>query len=962
MANSKRKVSNKISENKVNIIILLCLVITFIIGSFLLGTLVSLFFTIFMGIILFIARILDKTKGKKKKRRLLNIILIIILSLMIIGILTVLLFFGYIVVSAPKFDVKELYQKESSIIYDKDGNEIRRLGSELRENIEYDDLPQVLVDALIATEDSRFFQHNGLDPARFTKAVLGQLAGDDNAGGGSTLSMQVIKNTFTSSNASGIEGIIRKFTDIYLAVFKLEKNFSKQDIITFYLNNHSLGYNSFGIEQASKTYFNKSASELNLSEASLLVGMYNAPTAYNPYTAPEKATKRRTTVLNLMYKHGYITKEERDIAKSIPVESLIAPKSKQTLAYQSYIDTVIEELEEKRGINPLVTPVLIYTNLDTAKQGKIDDIYNGVTYKWLNDVVEGSAAVVEVKTGKVVAIAAGRNKTTQLSLNLATNLNNQIGSTAKPIFDYAPGMEYNNWSTYTQFVDEPWTYSNGGTVNNSDRKFMGQISLRTSLSESRNIPALKAYQEVDKKKIETFVKSLGITPEKGMHEAHSLGSFNGSNPLEMAAAYAAFANGGYYIEPLTVNKVVYRDNGDTENYEPKKVQVMSDSTAYMITYCLQTSVNEGLASGARVKGIKLAAKTGTTSFTNEIKKKYKMSGDAINDAWIVGYDPEYSIGMWYGYTELDSKYYNKSVQAVVQRGKIFRAIENAVMQKNNQDFEIPKSVVKVAVEKGSENPGLLPSENTPEDQITYEYFKKGTEPTEISTKYIKLPDVNNLNVTYSETNVKTTITWSKLNTPTANSEYGNFGYQVYLNDTLLGFTTENTFTIDRPEIISGSYKVVTCFENFLDNASAGTIFNFNYSASTNSNPDNTPSIPSTSENNNTSSPATPSPTPTNTYKITQNGSTKTVELNGKYNDPKTPLEFLENGKPITNKINLTIILESTVIAPDGTTVNTFKGGKTATFTATQTGIYKINYKFTYSGKTYTHTREITCTN
>ena len=154
MANNKRKVSSKISENKVNIIILIGLVITFIIGNFLLGSLVSLFFTIFMGIILFIARILDKTKGKKKKRRLLNIILIIILSLMIIGILSVLLFFGYIVVSAPKFDVKELYQKESSIIYDKDGNEIRRLGSELRENIEYDDLPQVLVDALIATEDS----------------------------------------------------------------------------------------------------------------------------------------------------------------------------------------------------------------------------------------------------------------------------------------------------------------------------------------------------------------------------------------------------------------------------------------------------------------------------------------------------------------------------------------------------------------------------------------------------------------------------------------------------------------------------------------------------------------------------------------------------------------------------------------------------------------------------------------
>ena len=970
--NKSSKKGSCISNRNFNIILCLIVVLFFLVGYSFLGTKLSLLFSIGVASILFVARMLDRTKVRKAQRRIMNFLMIFFLVLVILGIGGGCLFLGYVVATAPKFDVKQLNLKESSIVYDKDGNEFRKLGSELRENIEYGDLPQVVVDALIATEDSRFYQHNGFDAARFFKATLGQLSGNSNAGGGSTLSMQVIKNSFTSTTSKGIEGIIRKFTDIYLAVFKLERNFTKEQIIEFYLNNHALGNNSYGIEQASQTYFGKSASELNLSEAALLIGMYNAPTANNPYLHPENATKRRETVLKLMYRHGYITKEARDIANSIPVESLLAPKSKRTLAYQSYIDTVIVELEEKRGIDPYVTPVLIYTNMDAEKQAKVDAIYNGVSYKWINDVVEGAAAVVEVSTGKIVAIAGGRNKTTELSLNLATKLNNQIGSTAKPIFDYAPGMEYNNWSTYTQFVDEPWTYTNGGNVNNSDRKFMGPISLRTSLSLSRNIPALKAYQQVDKKKIESFVKSLGITPEKGMHEAHSLGSFNGSNPLEMAAAYAAFANGGYYYEPLSVNKIVYRDNGDEEVYKSEKVQVMSDSTAYMITYSLQTSVESGLANGAKVNGIKLAAKTGTTSFTDEIKKQHKMKGDAINDAWIVGYDPEYSIGMWYGYKNLDSKYYSRSTEAVVQRGKIFKAIEKAVMKTNNQDFEVPDSVIKVAVEKGSENPGLLPSENTPVDQITYEYFKKGTEPTEVSTKFQKLENVSNLNVTYSETEKKTSITWSRLNAPAANSEYGRFGYKVYLNDMYLGFTEENSLIVDSPSVIGGTYKVITAFENYELNQSDGTIFEFNYSTGGDTNNNGgtvetpnqgtTTPPPVTTPTNPTTPAPTPTPEDTNKYEVKLNGTTTSVKLNRTYNDPNPkPIMLLVNGKPLEN-VNVYNGSTVTITGPDNKVIETFTGTATkfASFTATQKGTYKINYKFTHFGKEYTITREITC--
>lgn len=236
-------------------------------------------------------------------------------------------------------------------------------------------MSEVLIDAMIATEDSRFFQHNGFDAARFLKASFGQVINkllhrSSNAGGASTLSMQVVKNSFTSKEAEGWEGIVRKFTDIYLSVFKLEKNYTKQEIIEFYANNHFLGANSYGVEQAARTYFGKHASELNLAEASLIVGIFKAPTSYNPFNYPEAATARRKTVLNLMYYHGYITKEERDLANSIPVKSLLVKSNDNTSEYQGYIDTVVAEIEKKWKVNPYNTPLIIYTNMDTKSKLK----------------------------------------------------------------------------------------------------------------------------------------------------------------------------------------------------------------------------------------------------------------------------------------------------------------------------------------------------------------------------------------------------------------------------------------------------------------------------------------------------------------------------------------------------------------------------------------------------------------
>lgn len=804
-------------------------IIAFIISWKIMG----LFFTLllFVGIIIIIAgsMLINKITKKKKSKTVINTLIIIFLSLCILGTVVVGGFFLYIIKSAPEFDVKKLTYSESTLVYDCNNELIAELGAKKRENITYDEMSEVLIDAIIATEDSRFFQHNGFDAARFLRASLGQLVGNSGAGGASTLSMQVIKNSFTSSEASGLAGITRKFTDIYLSVFKLEKNYTKQEIIEFYANNHFLGSNAYGVEQASKTYFGKSASELNLAEASMIVGLFKAPTSYNPYTNPEAATSRRKTVLNLMYKHGYITKEERDLADSIPVESLLVGNKGDTLEFQGYIDTVVKEIQEKYKVNPYNTPMMIYTNMDKEKQTSINKIFSGETFNWENSYVQAGAAAVDVDTGKIIAIGNGRNRDVIDAYNFATDINRQIGSTAKPIVDYAPGMEYLNWSTYTIFNDSKYYYSSGQEIRNSDRGYMGNITLRTAIAQSRNIPALKAFQQVRDEigldAYQKFVESFGIKTEDYFHEAHSIGAFNGSNPLAMAAAYAVFANGGYYYEPYTVNKIIYRDTGEVIEYESEGKRIISDSTAFMITDTLVTAVQSGLSSGAKLSGYNIAAKTGTTNYDEETAKKLELPSNAIPDSWLIGYDSEISIGLWYGCEKASKTQYLKSTNAVVNRGKLFRAIAKEVLTKSNK-FEVPNSVVKVAIEKGS-NPAKLASDSTPKSQIVYEYFKKGTEPTETSIKYSKLNNVSNLNGEYNVSDMSMTLSWNPTSSKDTDSEeYGALGYKIYKDGNYLAFTTETTYTILNLTNPEGTYKVVTSYKNFSDNASSGATYTY----------------------------------------------------------------------------------------------------------------------------------------
>ncbi len=749
------------------------LVILLVFGLIFMNFMFTLILILGILLIMWIGNIVSRKRKRKWIRIVLNCLAILFLLAAIAGVGAVAWFLNYIVDHAPEFNEDALTMTQTTKIFDSQGIEIAELGTEKREIIKYNQLNEGLVDALVATEDARFFQHNGFDAPRFLVASIKQATGNSDAGGASTLTMQVAKNSYNAENAKetkGFKGIVRKFTDIYMAVFKIEQNYSKQEIIEFYLNNHFLGNNAYGIEQAALTYFNKHAKDLNLAEASLLIGMFQAPGAYDPFKNPAAAEARRATVLRLMKDHGYITDEERRIANSIPVKRLLDTQ-KTDQKYWSYINTVVEEAQKRYGANPHTTSMLIYTNMNSEYQQAVDDLMSGRTYNWDNPDVQAGIAVVEARTGKITAIGAGRNQEGVYSpTNYATQTVRQIGSTAKPVFDYAPGIEYNNWSTGKLFDDSKYYYSTGQEIRNSDRGYMGIITLRTALAQSRNIPALKAFQQVNNKKIMNFVTSLGITiePESKkagfLHEAYSIGSFNGSNPWEMAAAYAAFANGGYYYEPYTINKIEFRDTGEVITYESEKKRVMSDATAFMITDVLKTAVNSGLSGAAKLPGVNVAAKTGTTNLTSSIIYKYGYRSNAVNDAWVVGYDPEYSIAMWYGYEPLSKKYYTTNDTAYTIRKSLWAATAGKIFKKNGQDFKMPSSVVKVAVERTSDvnaEPKLA-SPYTPNDKKVYEYFKKGTEPTEVSTAYMKLPTPVDFSVSYEPAHNRVNMSWNRV--------------------------------------------------------------------------------------------------------------------------------------------------------------------------------------------------------
>ncbi len=782
----------------------------------------------------------NKSNISKKKRIVLNILLVGVITF--VAIITV--FFSYVIIKAPKFDPNNLKFNQMTELYDNEGNLIVKLGNENRTEITYDELPEVLIDAIVATEDARFFQHNGFDLARFVKASIGQVFGK-NSGGASTLTMQIVKNNYTSTVSTGFEGIVRKFTDIYISVFKVERKYTKKEIMEFYVNDSFLGNNAYGVEQASKNYFGKSVKDLNLAEASFIAGLFQSPFYYNPYNYPERAEKRRQTVLYLMQRHGYITEEERKIAEEKPITSFIKEEQQNNnyKEYQDYVETVIEELDKEYDLSPYTTPLKIYTAMNKEKQDFVNKVMRGEAWKWENDVVQAGIVMTTSETGEVIAVGAGRNRENQMSFNYATQTNKQIGSTAKPIFDYGPAVEYLGWGTVNYIKDEPHSYSNGKSISNSDGGYRGILPMYQALGLSRNVTALKTFQqvssEVGNEKIYEFATNLGITPESEngkVHEAHSIGAFEGSkekgksrtSPMTMAGAYQAFSNGGYYVKPHTIKKFVYKETDEVVSFNKPKTRVMNDSTAYIINYALNWSATEGLAkTAANISGVQTAAKTGTSNYDSNTIRSKGLSSKAVAELWVCGYTPTQTITFWYGYDNLNKGYYNTTATWNI-RDRFYRNLADNLFDKNGATFNVPSSIEAVQVVKNS-IPLKLASASTPDSMRVTGYFRKNTGPKEVAKEYDILPSVRNVTSKVSGKTVQ--LSWTGLSAEdmlnlNSDDSFGMLGYDIYIKDgtngteKYIGTTTQTSYT-HTTNYENPIYVIYTAYANYKTNRSKG---------------------------------------------------------------------------------------------------------------------------------------------
>ena len=787
-----------------------------------------------------------------------------ILSIILIGGIAVisiaLVFALYIIISSPDFDKDKLYSKESSVLYYNDGEtELARLGQYDRVLVNYDQLPQVLIDAIVATEDSRFFKHSGLDVARFAKASAGQLLGKEWAGGASTLTMQVVKRAYTSGESEGIKGIIRKFTDIYMAVFKVESNYTKEEIIEFYVNSQwfgstgSLNNSGFaGVEQACQNFFGKSVSDISLAEASIIAGMFQNPTTYNPYTKTNNLRKRQKTVLTLMVNHGYITEEEKQAVLDIPIESLLVKQEKSGNGEsRAAIDYIINEIKSDTGYDIRSVPMKVVTTIDKDVQDVLNKLESGEIYEFPNEYMQEGVAITSIEDGGISALSGGRNYGAR-GTNRATT-KRQPGSTAKPLFDYGPYIEHLNGSPASLFIDEPTTYTNGTAIKNADGKYNGLMTMRDALAASRNIPALKAFQAVYKENpnyIKDFVKNLGIDYGGELYESAAIGGFDGVSPIQMSAAYAAFGRGGYYIEPYSYKEATLLENGKVYTKKHDKVKVMSEETAYMITDMLITAAQRGVG-GVSVGGTQIAAKSGTTNLDKATTEKYGIPASSTRDAWNITYSPEYAIALWIGYDINNSEHYLNAIIGGRVRNAVMKAVGSRVYSKN-KTFTKPSGVVQIEIENET-IPTLLPSEYTPENLRSTELFKDGTEPTEVSTRFEKLNNPTDGNYTFDGREIK--LTWTGIKTPDAisstylqeyfntyygtsaykyyesriaynNSYVGTLGYNIYEktsdgNLTYLGRTDNTSYTVTNPSGGNTTYIIKAAYSLFQSNMSDG---------------------------------------------------------------------------------------------------------------------------------------------
>ena len=676
--------------------------------------------------------------------------------------------FLYFVSKAPALSESKLVTTTSSKIYDNKNELIADLGSERRVNAQANEIPTDLVKAIVSIEDHRFFDHRGVDTIRIMGAALRNLQGQGGLQGASTLTQQLIKLTYFSTSTAD-QTLSRKAQEAWLAV-QLEQKATKQEILTYYINKVYMSNGNYGMQTAAENYYGKDLKDLSLPQLALLAGMPQAPNQYDPYSHPEAALERRNLVLSEMKEQKYISAEQYEKAINTPITNGLQ-SLKSANSYPAYMDNylkeVIDQVEQETGYNLLTTGMEVYTNVDKNVQHRLWDVYNTDEYvAYPDDELQVASTIVDVTNGKVIAQLGARHQSSNVSfgINQAVETSRDWGSTMKPITDYAPALEYGVYDSTASIVhDVPYNYPGTNTpVYNWDHGYFGNITIQYALQQSRNVTAVETLNKVGLDRAKTFLNGLGID-YPSIHYANAISSNTtesnkqyGASSEKMAAAYAAFANGGIYHKPMYINKIVFSDGSEKE-FSDAGTRAMKETTAYMMTEMMKTVLAYGTGRGAYLPWLPQAGKTGTSNYTDdEIEKYIKNTGYVAPDEMFVGYTRKYSMAVWTGYSNRLTPIIGDGFYVAA---KVYRSMISYLSEDDQPgDWTMPEGLYRsgeFVFQNGARN-----SWNTPSTQQTQSVENSSTT-TESST-----------------TQTSTTVGQQPNNAPATNPNQGQAGQTV----------------------------------------------------------------------------------------------------------------------------------------------------------------------------------------
>lgn len=687
----------------------------------------------------------------------------------------------------PAISFKSMKNRPHSVIYDESGNIVEVLGETKEEYISYNEIPPILINALLSIEDINFFSHRGVDISRTFKAFLNNIISSTTQGG-STITQQLVKNTILN----GEQTYKRKIQEAFLSL-QIEKELTKEEILTLYFNYVYFEQSIPGVRYASKRYFNKDVTLITLPEAALLAGIVKSASFYNPFKYPDRINERKNLVLDKMYEYGFISQNEKVIAKNTHVQQLIVNPNdnyqEPTYRFQSYLDVVYLEIEKICGLNPYNVPLEIHTYLDSSLQNHLDQIQDGEVIEFTDNNQQIGGSVIRNSDCALIGVIGGKDYKGARIFNRAYSLKRQPASTIKPLFGYLLAAEYLHYNEATSVLDAPYTYPNSDiTVQNADHTYNGFIPMVDALGYSKNTSALftleKVINKIGLKKTEQHLKDIGLMDEGPFSYSYGIGGMTyGISPTALANAYALLNRNGEYLPTSTIAYIKNIETGEIIYQRSLKgKQVVSKESAFQIANTLINVVkNDYYHIGVvRVDGVQIGAKTGTNGYDKKAASALNYPLYADKDSWIAGFSKDYTMAVWSGFDNAekgDTNYFTKNDKRRLIPKKIFQNVMQFIADKNSK-ISSPSSLIPINVVKGTEN-YYLPNKYIPSYYQVTGYFYPNEIPNNILPDPI-LPYIYNAKVYLFDDEIQ--VEWESQITDSQVFDYrkiwGDYIYQV----------------------------------------------------------------------------------------------------------------------------------------------------------------------------------------